>query len=162
MFAWCLGLTLVLGASGAITALGDTLFPVKSLAEGLQNDLTGAGHYLVQLRVLHPVIAGLVTVMLSIAAWWTIARGTSDKAHAKKLAWIVVSILCAEVAAGFVNVLLLAPVWMQIVHLFLADMLWISVVMLTAAMCSRAPQLVPHAVQRADVPLDFVATPLAR
>ncbi|MCP9493102.1 MAG: COX15/CtaA family protein [Pyrinomonadaceae bacterium MAG19_C2-C3] len=162
LFAACLGLTLVLGASGAVTALGDTLFPVKSLAEGLQNDLTGTGHYLVQLRVLHPVIAGLVTVMLGVAAWWTIKRGASENPHAKKLAWVVVSILCAEVAAGIVNVLLLAPVWMQIVHLFLADMLWISVVILTAATCSRAPRHVPHAKRRADVPLDLIATPLAR
>lgn len=162
LFAMCLGMTLLLGASGAVTALGDTLFPVKSLAEGLQNDLTGAGHYLVQLRVLHPVIAGLVTVMLSVAAWWTIKRGMNDNPHAKKLAWIVVSILCAEVAAGIVNVLLLAPVWMQIVHLFLADMLWISLVMLTAATCSRAPRHVPRLERQANTALDFSLTPLSR
>src|SRR5581483_5313415 len=49
--------TIILGVSGAVTALGDTLFPVKSLAEGMQQDFSPTAHVLLRLRVFHPVIA---------------------------------------------------------------------------------------------------------
>jgi heme A synthase len=48
---------LVLGASGAITALGDTLFPASSLVEGLQQKFSPTAHLLVRLRLWHPLIA---------------------------------------------------------------------------------------------------------
>src|SRR6185503_6073570 len=38
--------TLVVGVSGAITALGDTLFAAPSLARGLADDLSPAAHFL--------------------------------------------------------------------------------------------------------------------
>ena len=38
-----------------------------------------------------------------------------------------------QLVAGFVNVILLAPVWMQVVHLLLADLVWIVAVLTCAA-----------------------------
>ena len=35
-----------------------------------------------------------------------------------------------QLGGGLLNVALLAPVWMQIVHLLLADLLWIAFVLL--------------------------------
>jgi len=35
--------------------------------------------------------------------------------------------------AGMINLGLLAPVWMQLVHLLLADLVWIALVLLAAA-----------------------------
>src|SRR5262245_48937304 len=70
--AGMLGVMLV-GAAGAITALGDTLFPARSLTEGLQQDFAATSHYLVQMRVIHPILAisvGLYVVGLA----WAIAR----------------------------------------------------------------------------------------
>jgi heme A synthase len=63
-WVFALGLlgVLLVGASGAITALGDTLFPSASLAEGLQADLSAGAHFLIQLRVIHPILAVLVGV----------------------------------------------------------------------------------------------------
>ena len=62
--AWLLGTgllgMLLIGMSGAVTALGDTLFPVNSLAEGIAADLDPSAHFLIRLRVYHPVIAVLV------------------------------------------------------------------------------------------------------
>jgi heme A synthase len=43
-----------------------------------------------------------------------------------------------QLVAGFVNVLLLAPVWMQIVHLLLADTLWITYVLLAGTSQERS------------------------
>ncbi len=138
-FVACLIGTLLLGASGAIAALGDTLFPVKSLAEGLSNDLAGAKHYLVQLRVLHPILAGVMTILLSLAAW-RVMRGAANE-RAKFFARVLLTIVGLEVFAGAVNVLLLAPVWMQIVHLLLADALWIALVLMVVAALERAPRV---------------------
>src|SRR5690242_5810726 len=49
--------TLILGISGAITALGDMLFPATTLLQGLHDDLAPTAHFLVRLRLLHPLIA---------------------------------------------------------------------------------------------------------
>src|SRR5215510_7787536 len=57
MFAAAIGATLILGVSGAVTALGATLFPVTSLAEGLKQDLSPTAHILIRLRFFHPIIA---------------------------------------------------------------------------------------------------------
>ena len=48
---------LILGSSGVITALGDTLFPSGSLSEGLLQDFDQTTHFLIQLRIYHPLIA---------------------------------------------------------------------------------------------------------
>jgi hypothetical protein len=39
----------------------------------------------------------------------------------------------AQLAAGALNLILLAPTWMQVVHLLLADLVWVALVLLTAA-----------------------------
>jgi cytochrome c oxidase assembly protein subunit 15/protoheme IX farnesyltransferase len=54
-------------------------------------------------------------------------------------AWTLVALLGAQIVAGVVNVLLLAPVWMQIVHLLLAGLLWITLVLLSAATLKFQP-----------------------
>jgi heme A synthase len=42
-----------------------------------------------------------------------------------------------QVALGFVNVWLLAPVWLQLTHLLIADLLWIALVVLAASALGR-------------------------
>ena len=61
---------LFLGASGSLAALGDTLFPSSSLAEGFQQDFSGTANVLLRLRVFHPVIAILMgSYLVAFAAW---------------------------------------------------------------------------------------------
>ena len=43
-----------------------------------------------------------------------------------------------QLVAGVVNVMLLAPVWMQLFHLLLADALWIVLVLFGAEILSQA------------------------
>lgn len=122
-----LGALIVAGVSGAVAALGDTLFPSASLAEALRQDISPTAHLLIRLRILHPVIsvsAGLLVALLA-------ARAMSDPALARPARWTA-GLVVAQIVAGVVNVLLLAPVWMQIVHLLLADLLWISAILLAA------------------------------
>ncbi|MFZ2489242.1 MAG: COX15/CtaA family protein, partial [Anaerolineae bacterium] len=55
---------LVIGVTGAITALGDTLFPASSVAEGLRQDMDPSMHFLIRLRVWHPLLSVLTGAFL--------------------------------------------------------------------------------------------------
>ena len=130
----------VLGVSGGVAALGDTLFPATSLAEGFRQDVSGGAHVLLRLRVLHPLLAVAVgTLLLVTAAVCGLLRpGRSVRRTAVVLAGLVV----LQLIAGMVNLVLLAPVWMQLVHLLLADAVWLATVLLgAAALAEDAPRL---------------------
>jgi len=131
---WLIGIglvaTMVVGASGALAALGDTLFPVQSLAEGIRQDFSATAHFLVRLRILHPTISILVGIYL-ILATGVINLQTKDAAL-HRIARVLTILVTVQLGAGFLNVLLLAPVWMQILHLLLADLVWITLVLLAA------------------------------
>lgn len=121
---------LVLGMTGAITALGDTLFPAESLRQGLEQDFSGTAHFLIQLRIVHPVAAivtGVYLLALSLAA---VLQRPSPQV--RRFSGLLLGFVFIQLIAGVVNVVLLAPVWMQIVHLFLADAVWILFVLLSA------------------------------
>jgi heme A synthase len=129
--------TLVLGVSGAITALGDTLYPVASLAEGLRADLSTAAPFVVQFRKYHPAIAILVGAYLAIFAIYR-AKLTASRTT-RRLAFALSGLVLTQWAFGAMDVYLLAPYWLQLLHLFLADLLWIAAVLLSADLLS------PHA-----------------
>ncbi|MEM7115108.1 MAG: COX15/CtaA family protein [Chloroflexota bacterium] len=123
-------LILLISSSGAITALGDTLFPAESLAEGIGQDFDDSAHFLVRLRIWHPVVALLSSYYL----YWLnkFIRQQRSTPLIQQLTLGLNAILLTQLLAGFVNVILLAPVWMQIVHLLLADLVWIFFVLVGA------------------------------
>jgi heme A synthase len=124
----------LLAMAGAITALGDTLFPVKTLAQGLAQDSNTNASFLVRLRVFHPVIAILVGLYtLSLVRY--IHQRFKDPIG-RRLSSTLGGLVVAQLTAGVMNILLLAPIWMQIVHLLLADSVWISYVLLSASTLS--------------------------
>jgi heme a synthase len=136
-----LGVVLV-GASGAVTALGDTLFPSGSLTEGLQQDFSGASHFLIQLRVIHPVLAVLVGVYSIVVGSLAAARRPSQTT--RWFARALVAIFVAQLIVGATNVALLAPIAIQILHLFLADLVWLTLVLAAAAtLADRTPKHAP-------------------
>jgi heme A synthase len=120
-----------IAVTGAITALSDTLFPVNSLLAGIQADFSAASPVLVKLRILHPAIA------LAAGAYIVIAMSRVDRAPGLRRATI--ALVGIEIAAGLLNLVLLAPIWMQLVHLLLADLLWIALILFTAAVLEKAP-----------------------
>lgn len=122
---------LLVGASGAITALGDTLFPSASLADGLQADFSAGAHFLIQLRVLHPILAVLVGVYSIIAG--RLAAAWRPSLVTRRLSWVLSALFGAQLLIGVVNVALLAPIFMQIIHLFTADLVWVVLVLAAAA-----------------------------
>jgi heme A synthase len=128
---------LLLGVSGALTALGDTLFPAASLREGLQQDFSPTAHFLIRLRLWHPTIAVAVSAYLMLLVNLSNLGAASETA--RRLSRLLTALLLVQLAAGLLNVALLAPVWMQIVHLLLADIVWITLVFLAAAVLARTP-----------------------
>jgi len=126
-----IGLTalLTLGASGAITALGDTLFPSASLTEGLQQDLNPTAHFLIRLRVWHPVIAVTTAVFLFGVVLW-LRRQTGSVTH-QKITAILLSLFTLQLGLGATNIILLAPVWLQMIHLVMSDLIWVSLILTT-------------------------------
>jgi heme A synthase len=139
---WFLGAglaaVLVVGMTGAIAALGDTLFPAGSLREGLQADTSPTAHLLVRLRVFHPLLAILTGFYLGLAVW----RVGRERPDALETRWarLVPALVLAQLGVGLTNLLLLAPVGLQLAHLLMADLLWIALVLFGAtALAARTP-----------------------
>ncbi len=122
-----LGATLVVGVSGSLAALGDTLFPASSLRAAFAQDFAAGSPWLLRLRGIHPVSA----VVAAAFVLWLV--GQARRAGQSKLAAIVVALLAFQFALGLADVLLLAPVWMQILHLLGADLYWVALLALAAA-----------------------------
>jgi heme A synthase len=118
---------MLLGVSGAVAALADTLFPATSLSAGLAQDFDPAANLFLRLRGLHPVFAAGVGVWLLAYAWGS-RRVPAVRTFALAVLWLI----GAQILAGALNLLLLAPIWLQMVHLLLAYLLWLALVLLAA------------------------------
>jgi len=127
VFAGALVLT---GVAGAITALGDTLFPSRTLAEGLAADTAPGAHFLVRLRVIHPVIATATSLLLVLGGAFVSMQRPAPRVRAAARA--LSGLLVVQIGMGLLNVLLLAPTWLQLLHLLLADLTWLALVALGA------------------------------
>jgi cytochrome c oxidase assembly protein subunit 15 len=113
--------TLVVGATGALAALADTLFPSPNLRAALAADFAASSPLLVRMRWMHPAAA-----MLAFVCVLVLLRTPS------RLARWVISLLVLQFVLGIADVLLLAPTWMQILHLLGADLYWIVLILMAA------------------------------
>ncbi len=120
-----------LGASGAVTALGDTLFPVASLTDEVVRRLSPAARLLVRLRVLHPFLA--VGVGGYLALMGGAVRWLRPGPRVARLAAGLAGVFVLQLAAGLLNIRLAAPVWLQLVHLALAYLVWLVLVLFAAS-----------------------------
>jgi heme A synthase len=123
------------GKTGAIAALGDTLYPARSFMDGLKADLAPTSSLLLRLRILHPALGVAVGAMLVFGAGAVPLAASDRRGRFAKRA--VVALAVVQVVLGFVNVWLLAPVWMQLTHLLVADLLWIALVLMAASALAR-------------------------
>ena len=150
-FSWAvagLAATIGVGVSGSMAALDDTLFPAASLRAAYLQDFAGNSPWLLRLRWVHPASALLAAAFVI----WLIARSRQVGSHRIPthepsqtfLARLVVVLLMLQFALGAADVLLLAPAWMQLLHLLGADLYWVALVLLAAEAIWPAPaDLVP-------------------
>ena len=118
---------LVLGMSGAVTALGDTLV----LGGGISPDESPIVAGLVGMRIYHPLIAFVVGALVAAAAWIVHARRPG--VAARRIAVFILAVYALQLLLGALNVALKAPVWIQMLHLLLSNLIWVGVVLLAAA-----------------------------
>lgn len=121
----CLLGMLVVASTGAVVALGDTLFPHASLAEGIAADFDPTSHFLIRLRVWHPIAAVLLAAGLLWLAWVSpIFQGSAQVVPRRLVVWAVL----VQSSIGVINLLLLAPLPLQMAHLLVSNLLWIPMV----------------------------------
>lgn len=128
---WALGVAfgsvMLVGVSGACSALGHMLRPTEDV---LGAALAAGSNYLIKLQALHPLIATSVGLYLVLITG--LLNHLRPDAKVKKALQYALSIYGLQIALGLVNIALKAPVWMQMIHLVLADCLWIAVVFAAA------------------------------
>jgi len=116
---------IVVAATGAIVALGDTLFPATSLSQGFAADVDPASHALVKLRSIHPILAVTVALM---TIWLTRRDPTFASVRGESQRSLIVMLIVTQATLGAFNLLMLAPLTLQMAHLFVSNLLWIALV----------------------------------
>jgi cytochrome c oxidase assembly protein subunit 15 len=121
---------LIVGVTGSLAALGDTLFPATSLGLALAQDFSSASGWLVRWRWMHPTVAFLASILLIWLLIHAVRRGRYwDN---RGLSALVLALLAIVYTLGLLDVILLALLWVQVAHLLAADTLWVALVVLTA------------------------------
>ena len=121
---------LIVGVTGSLAALGDTLFPASSLVLALAQDFSSASGWLVRWRWMHPTVAFFASIFLI----WLLVRAAQrgNPWDNRRLSALVLFLLATVYSLGILDVVLLAPLWIQVAHLLAADTLWALLVVLTA------------------------------
>jgi cytochrome c oxidase assembly protein subunit 15 len=138
-FGWAvagLAATIGVGVTGSMAALGDTLFPATSLRGAYLQDFGSGSPWLLRLRLVHPasaLLAALFVIWLVRRSRQTGSRETQARQIRRtRFAGVVLGLLALQFALGVADVLLLAPAWMQLLHLLGADLYWVALVLLAA------------------------------
>ncbi len=129
-----LAATVLTGATGSLAALADTVFPSPNLQAALAADFAQNSPLLIRMRWMHPAASALTTaavLYLTLALW---------REGRKHLATLLAVNIALQIIIGTADVLLLAPTWIQVLHLFSADIFWISLVSLAT------PLLLPRSL----------------
>jgi heme A synthase len=121
----------IVGISGSIAALSSMIFPAGTIAEGFAADFSPTSHLLLRLRFLHPIAAILTSVFLIFLTGWLAKEAGEDK-WLVRWANVILFLVLAQIAVGAATLLTHSPIVMQLVHLFLADTIWISYVLFAA------------------------------
>ncbi len=125
--------TLLVGVSGSLVALGETMYPSSSLLEAVRQDFSPAAPVLLRLRWIHPASAFLAGAFIA----WLLVQSFRRSAPSKMrgLGTAVFSTLIAQYLIGVFDVLWQQPTWLQILHLLGANVFWIFLVLLTENYC---------------------------
>lgn len=122
---------LLVGMSGSVAALSSMIFPSETLTEGIAKDFSATSNILLRLRVSHPILSISVGVYLIFLASWLKTKAV-NLSGVTRWSNILSVLIIVQLAFGSLTLLTLAPIIMQIGHLLLADLIWISFVLMSA------------------------------
>ena len=94
----------------------------------MAQDIRSGTPALLRIRLLHPAVATIAACYVL----WVIWRSSIGRNRLSRPAIALIFLLLVQVGIGMTNVLLLAPIWVQMAHLFVADVLWILLVLVSA------------------------------
>lgn len=137
---------LLLGATGALNALADTVFPSETVVGDLSEKFGATAPLMSKLRILHPAVAIAGGLVLG---WIATSLSQHAGTRSKRLAGAVVIIIFGQFFIGIANIFLLTPLSMQVIHLMVADALLIAYVLMWASLLGERTT--------ASVPSDAVA-----
>lgn len=122
---------------GFWASLSSQLYPVETLMEGLKADFDPESPFVVRWRIFHPLAAfgGLGVIGL----WYSRLSPEVLSFRFLNFFWIFVGALCFGVATWF----LMAPLWMKLAHLLIADALWLLIVLAFLQDSFRKQQMIP-------------------
>lgn len=120
----------LIGVTGSVAALSSMVFPSATISEGIAKDFSATSHILLRLRISHPILSILVGIFLAFLAGWINAKA---KANGSSNRWanILTLLILIQFASGAITLFTLAPIVMQLVHLLLADAVWIAFVLMS-------------------------------
>lgn len=147
--------TAIIVITGTVAALGDTLFPATSLRSSVLEDFTPGAPSLLHYRLLHPVVA----VLAGVYVLWVIANRSMKRTHQSRASMALIIVFFIQLGLGFANVLLLAPIWLQIVHLLVADLLWTVLVVASADLVLQPGNVHLHHSDSTALPTPRLAVP---
>ena len=126
---------LTLAWTGSWAGLATTAFPAESFSQGV-GQYVDPEHVLIYLRIFHPAVAiGAVYLLFRLAI---AARRSAPDRATSAIASGVSALAVAQLVIGPLTILLLQPVQLRLLHLFLADLLWLGVIFLGASMLVEA------------------------
>ena len=128
---------LLIGMSGSVAALSSMIFPSESLTEGITKDFSTTSNILLRLRVSHPILSILTSVYLIFLAGW-LRKKAENNPSVVRWSNVLSILILLQIGFGALTLLTLAPILMQLGHLFLADAVWISFVLLTVSFLAES------------------------
>ena len=136
---------IVVAVVGALNALADTLYPAEDFISGFRAELTPGAPWLVQARVLHPLVAILVGLAV---AYGVTALSHNRGDRTRMLARAVAILVLAQFGLGIINVLLATPLETQVIHLAMANAVWIAYLLFAAALLGEPARTEPLTASR--------------
>ncbi len=127
----------IVGMSGSVAALSSMLFPSSTLSEGIAKDFSQTSHITLRLRVFHPILSISVGVFLAFLAGWLKSKA-KESASVSRWSNILTILVLIQFASGAITFIMLAPIVLQIIHLLLADAVWISFILLAASFLAES------------------------
>ena len=116
---------MLLGISGAISALAHTVKPTDDVIGAA---LQSGTHWLVRLQPFHPLISVTVGLYLCLAAG--LMQHLRPDPKVKFAAQLMIGMYVAQLALGVLNIYANAPIAVQMLHLVVADLNWVSLIVL--------------------------------
>ena len=135
----------LVAAVGALNALADTLYPADDFISGVREELAGGAPGLVQARILHPLVA----IVVGLAVAYLVTSMAHDATHPTRvLSRIVAGLVIAQFGLGILNVVLATPIETQVIHLAMANAIWISYVLFAGSLLGEPVRVEPLAASQ--------------